>query len=99
MTPRLMIDLEMEACTDCFWNGQPFNIGGRELVPDHKVRHLHKRVNAIRKWSRGRMIVTGIVRGALYAAHGDYIYLVECEETRQLVQTGRPQVIGEGEHE
>jgi hypothetical protein len=99
VTPKLMIQLNTQPAPDFFWNGHPFDIGGRELVPDQKVRHLHKKVTAIGKWSRGRMIVTGIVRGAIYGNNGDYTYLVECETTRKLIQTGRPQVIDGGKNE
>jgi hypothetical protein len=62
------------------------------LVPDEFVQHLHKRVIAIPKWSRGFGLVVGVVRGAMRNKHGNYIYLVECEVTGKLIRCGRPTV-------
>jgi hypothetical protein len=76
------------------WNGTPFFVGDYELIPDDKVKHLHKRVMAIAKWSRGKTIVRGRVVGAAKKSdNSDYIHYIEDEIDRSLWVCGSPQQI------
>ena len=92
MTPNLMLDLASEPT--CFiWNGTPITLSGKyALIPDDKVKNLHRRVLAVAHDDNVRIPFYGRVVGAA-KFHSETIYLVEDESSGKLERVRKPQVI------